>query len=448
MQNYNYCGEHLARKIKALAKNMGISIKKMLDDLNLGKNFMVQLSNNVVPGIDKVTLIANYFNVTVDYLLGNECDGIDTDLFWNRFLSLCNERKMTLSEMSVILQTPETEFSLWEKGSLPNETIRKKIARHFDVNPEYLLRADEPKELVCAANLAEIFCRDDLSIYMAHIWEAYTNLFYTSRLITELIVQDRAEDLSALIRYDFLVLYEVLAILNLESDSAHKTKKYTDVYETIVKQAEATKERDDLAEFYQQHGMFFKDARNLAAHYDHERKLDIEKVEEKNGSSEKQNDTFYKSEIKSLNNYTMFVAPIGFNDKRNPLFKKLLIQLYIKHFPNLVDENDSDICIYEKINDMRQSLTNKANALLYKMVTWYFENKDVCKNIKPVMTNAPEVTMAKPGFPEKYNLLDDNDKMRIEERIDTMLEAEKYNGKRYWHPQGILQNLKPQDKKD
>ncbi len=66
----DYNGKHLAETIKNLAKRKGISVKRLLSDLELGKNYMAQISNNVIPGVDKIVKIAQYLNCPIDYLLG------------------------------------------------------------------------------------------------------------------------------------------------------------------------------------------------------------------------------------------------------------------------------------------------------------------------------------------------------------------------------------------
>ncbi|MBC1996799.1 helix-turn-helix transcriptional regulator [Listeria marthii] len=54
--------------IKDLCKVHGITISKLETDLQFGKNSLYKWKN-ATPSIDKLILIADYFNVTVDYLL-------------------------------------------------------------------------------------------------------------------------------------------------------------------------------------------------------------------------------------------------------------------------------------------------------------------------------------------------------------------------------------------
>ena len=59
----------IAKRIKMLAKNKGVSIKKMLEDVGLGSNTMSNMKTSV-PQADNLLKIANYFDCSVDYLLG------------------------------------------------------------------------------------------------------------------------------------------------------------------------------------------------------------------------------------------------------------------------------------------------------------------------------------------------------------------------------------------
>lgn len=57
----------------SLLRKKGISKNKMLTDLNLGKNSFVNWEKRgTIPGGDTLNKIAEYFNVSIDYLLGNE----------------------------------------------------------------------------------------------------------------------------------------------------------------------------------------------------------------------------------------------------------------------------------------------------------------------------------------------------------------------------------------
>lgn len=61
----------LYERIKELSKTKGVSIRQLEEKLGLA-NATIRRWGIQNPGIDKVQAVAKYFNVSVDFLLGNE----------------------------------------------------------------------------------------------------------------------------------------------------------------------------------------------------------------------------------------------------------------------------------------------------------------------------------------------------------------------------------------
>ncbi len=74
-------------KIKLLAKKQGISLNTLEERVGLGKNYIYSLKNKKTPSVEHIAKIADYFNVSTDYLLGrtdnpriaSDASIIDTD---------------------------------------------------------------------------------------------------------------------------------------------------------------------------------------------------------------------------------------------------------------------------------------------------------------------------------------------------------------------------------
>ncbi|MEX1452130.1 helix-turn-helix domain-containing protein [Enterococcus sp. GC34] len=60
---------NLLERIKKLAKDRNLSIYQLEEEINIGRNTIYQW-NKRTPSSDKLEAVANYFNVSVDYLLG------------------------------------------------------------------------------------------------------------------------------------------------------------------------------------------------------------------------------------------------------------------------------------------------------------------------------------------------------------------------------------------
>ena len=65
-----YSSQEIAVKIKQLAKEKGVTLKQMLSDCELGINFISQIANGNAITYVNLAKIADYLDVSVDYLLG------------------------------------------------------------------------------------------------------------------------------------------------------------------------------------------------------------------------------------------------------------------------------------------------------------------------------------------------------------------------------------------
>ena len=65
MYNSNY----IAERIKKLAQTKGVSVKKVLEDVSLGRNTMSNFKNSM-PKADNLAKIADYLDCSIDYLMG------------------------------------------------------------------------------------------------------------------------------------------------------------------------------------------------------------------------------------------------------------------------------------------------------------------------------------------------------------------------------------------
>lgn len=65
-----YNSVDIAKKIRFETTNKGVKINKMLTEIGLGKNVMSHLDNGSMIKADSLGKIADYLEVSVDYLLG------------------------------------------------------------------------------------------------------------------------------------------------------------------------------------------------------------------------------------------------------------------------------------------------------------------------------------------------------------------------------------------
>ena len=62
---------NLKERIKALCKENGITVNKLEKTLGFGTGYVAKLDNSV-PNTAKIQLIADFFKVSVDYLINGE----------------------------------------------------------------------------------------------------------------------------------------------------------------------------------------------------------------------------------------------------------------------------------------------------------------------------------------------------------------------------------------
>lgn len=65
-----YISLNMANKVKEHAKLMNISLKTMLEDLQLGSNTFSHMKHGRMIAADSLARIADYLDCSVDYLLG------------------------------------------------------------------------------------------------------------------------------------------------------------------------------------------------------------------------------------------------------------------------------------------------------------------------------------------------------------------------------------------
>ena len=124
-------------------------------DLAKAGNFDYRsLSNALVYGIVPTTStlikMAEYFKISMDYLLGRteKSDYIDSsnETFQVRFVKLCEEKGVTYYKVSQDCFFDKSNVSRWlSKGYLPTLEILDMLAKYFNVSIDYLLGRSDYK---------------------------------------------------------------------------------------------------------------------------------------------------------------------------------------------------------------------------------------------------------------------------------------------------------------
>ena len=137
----------LFERIKLLANKQGKSINKVEEDLSLSRNSLYSWKK-VTPAYERLSLVANYFGVSTDYLMNGETpegndETIDTTTF-DRIKELAEKKGKSLPTVSAELKFSDNLFYRW-KTSKPKAEDLAKVADYFNVSVDYLLGREELK---------------------------------------------------------------------------------------------------------------------------------------------------------------------------------------------------------------------------------------------------------------------------------------------------------------
>ena len=109
------------------------------------------LNYGIIPKPRILIRIANYFNVSIKFLLGKtETDDFvaaqsPTD-FNSRFIALCQDKKVTYYKVSQDCHFDKSYISRWlHKHYLPSLEILELISDYFNVSMDYLLGRSDDK---------------------------------------------------------------------------------------------------------------------------------------------------------------------------------------------------------------------------------------------------------------------------------------------------------------
>lgn len=133
-----------------LCQSVGKSPNGVAKEIGLSSGSVTFWKNGKIPKSDTLKKIADYFGVTVDFLLGDDknqvFDATEKTTFWNNVVTLCNRKRINPTSVCMALELPCGTADAWEKGAVPEDTTLQRIASFFSVAPDKLLNDTlEPK---------------------------------------------------------------------------------------------------------------------------------------------------------------------------------------------------------------------------------------------------------------------------------------------------------------
>ena len=143
-------------RLKELRVNRNISQEELSKNIGLARQTYnhYEVQENIIP-LKYLNILANYFNVSIDYILGlSEVNHIskteiDVTLCGKRLKEFRKEKDLTQEKLVEFLNIDQPTWSIYEKGkSLIGTPFLYAICKKYNISADYLLgRIDEPKYL-------------------------------------------------------------------------------------------------------------------------------------------------------------------------------------------------------------------------------------------------------------------------------------------------------------
>ena len=134
------------KNLAMLRKAHGLSQQKLGDAVGLARNTICQYeSGNRVPDVDTLIKLADYFGVTIDYLLGREYAVSSYQIF----VEICAKEQKSVFEVAKEFELTNEQLIQWKNGIEPSQRTLWAIANayhYFSENP--FVKAREKKLVI------------------------------------------------------------------------------------------------------------------------------------------------------------------------------------------------------------------------------------------------------------------------------------------------------------
>lgn len=137
----------IAMRIKSTAKEKGVLLKTMLEEVGLGPNTISHMHHGMMPSVDTIARIADSLGCSVDYLLGRNNTPVvySAEVLSDRIKALARKRGVMLKDVLSACDLNINSLSqMSDKKGLSSFSLAK-IADYLDCSVDYLLgRSDNP----------------------------------------------------------------------------------------------------------------------------------------------------------------------------------------------------------------------------------------------------------------------------------------------------------------
>ena len=145
---------NISQYIKDLCIDKNINIMELSNLVKIDNSLLYKYINeNTLPTVNNLVKIANFFDCTINYLVGLSDDPkqykffntFDKSLFFPRYYDLLNKHNISHYSLSKKFKLAKSSFLAWKKGAIPNLDTLYKIAEYFSVSIDYLVGRSDIK---------------------------------------------------------------------------------------------------------------------------------------------------------------------------------------------------------------------------------------------------------------------------------------------------------------
>lgn len=136
-----------AARFRELLEFDGISANELCRKLKINHTSVYLYLQGSFPSVQNAVKMANYFNCSLNYLLGlsdnatacNFGETYDVTLFLQRYNKLLEDKSVTHYQVQKELNFGNSAYQKWKLGKEPKIETLIKIAKHFDCSVDYLI---------------------------------------------------------------------------------------------------------------------------------------------------------------------------------------------------------------------------------------------------------------------------------------------------------------------
>ena len=139
------------KRIRELSGETKLNYSDLIKKIGINEHpFSHAINYGIIPSTRTLIRMADYFEVTIDYLLGKTDDEVfypseENADFFSRITHLCAEKGLTFYKASIECHLDKSYISRWVRlKKLPTLELLEIVADYFCVTLDYLLgRTDE-----------------------------------------------------------------------------------------------------------------------------------------------------------------------------------------------------------------------------------------------------------------------------------------------------------------